>query len=222
MTVSDVMNTSVVTVARDTPLKNVARLLSEFAISGLPVVDDDGVVVGVVSETDILFKQLVDNGTRARLVEVLFGAERSRRRKTEAQRAGEAMTSPAITIAPDASLGDAARTMLEHAVNRLPVTENGQLVGIVACVDLVRAFARSDEEIADEVNAILTGRFWFDPTAVIVEVSDGRVTVAGEVDSTETATLLEETLRELPGVVSVSVALMARDDDRDFSDVPFF
>jgi CBS domain-containing protein len=222
MTVGDLMRTSVMTVERETPLKNVARILSEFAISGLPVVDADGVVVGVVSETDILFKQLVGNGTRARLVDVLSGAERSRRRKSEAQTAGEAMTSPAITIAPDASLADAARTMLEHAVNRLPVTENGQLVGIVARADLVRAFTRSDEEIANDVNAILTEGFSLEPTAIIVEVSDGRVTVAGEVDSTETAKLLEETLRELPGVVSVNAALMARSDDRDFSDVPFF
>ena len=221
MTVGDLMKTSVMTVERDTPLKNVARILSEFGISGLPVVDD-GVVVGVVSETDILFKQLVGNRTRARLVEMLSAAQRARRRKTEAETAGEAMTSPAITVAPDASVAEAARTMLEHVVNRLPVTENGQLVGIVACADLVRAFTRSDEHIAHEVRAILAARFSLEPTAVIVEVSDGRVSVAGEVDSSETAKLLEEALRGLPGVVSVNAALMSRSDDRDFSDVPFF
>jgi CBS-domain-containing membrane protein len=112
--------------------------------------------------------------------------------------------------------------MLEHVVNRLPVTENGQLVGIVACADLVRAFTRSDEHIAHEVRAILAARFSLEPTAVIVEVSDGRVSVAGEVDSSEATKLLEEALRGLPGVVSVNAALMSRSDDRDFSDVPFF
>ncbi len=222
MTVGDLMKTSVRTVERNTPLRNVARILSELGISGLPVVDAGGAVVGVVSETDILFKEVGENRSRARLVELLSGAQRSRRRKAEAETAGEAMTSPAITIAPEASVAEAAHTMLAHAVNRLPVTENGRLVGIVACADLVRVFTRSDEEIADEVDAILTERFWLEPTALIVEVSDGRLTVAGEVDSSEAAKALEETLRDLPGVVSVNAALMARSDDRDLSDVPFF
>ncbi len=221
MKVGDLMKTSVMTVEPDTPLKNVARILSEFGISGLPVVDAGGTVVGVVSETDILFKELGGKGTGGRLLETLFPSRRRGRRKAEAETAGEAMTSPAITISSDASVADAAHVMLERAVNRLPVTGKGGLVGIVARADLVRAFARSDEEIADEVKAILIDRFWMQPAAVIADVSDGRVTVAGEVDSSETAALLEEALRTLPGVVSVNAALISRSDGRDFSDVPF-
>jgi CBS domain-containing protein len=222
MKVGDLMKMSVMTADPDTPLKNVARILSEFGISGLPVVNDGGAVVGVVSETDILFKELGGKGKRGRLLGALFPSWRSGRRKAEAETAGEAMTSPAITISADASIAAAARLMLERAVNRLPVTENGHLVGIVARADLVRAFSRSDEEIADDVSAILVDGFWLQPSAVVADVSDGRVTVAGEVDSSETAALLEETLRELPGVVSVNAALMSRSDGRDFSDVPFF
>jgi CBS domain-containing protein len=222
MKVGDLMKTSVMTVNPETPLKNVARILSEFGISGLPVVDDDGEVVGFVSETDILFKELGAKGKGERLLEALSPSRRRGRSKAEAETAGQAMTSPAITISSDASIADAARVMLARAVNRLPVTENGRLVGIVARADLVRAFTRSDAEIAKDVNAILIDRFWLQPTAVIADVSEGHVTVAGEVDSSETAAVLKETLRQLPGVASVNAALMSRSDGRDFSDAPFF
>jgi CBS domain-containing protein len=221
MKVGDLMKTSVMTVDPDTPLKNAARILGEFGISDLPVVNDGGVVVGVVSETDVLFKELSAKGKGERLLEALFPSRRSGRKKAEAETAGEAMTSPAITISSNASVADAGRVMLARAIKRLPVVENGRLVGIVARADLVRAFTRSDEEIADEVSAILIDRFWLQPSAVIIDVSEGRVTVAGEVDSGQTAALLEETLRELPGVVSVNAALMSRSGGRDFSDVPF-
>ena len=220
MKVSDLMETSVITVDRDAPLKNVARILTEFGISGLPVVDEGGAVVGVVSKTDILFKEVRAEGRGGRLLEAVSRSRRSGRKKAEAETAGEAMTSPAITTSSDASVADAARLMLTRAVNRLPVTDNGRLVGIVTRVDVVRVFTRSDEEIAGEVNAILTDRFGLLPRAVITDVSEGRVTVAGQVESSETATLLEETLRTLPGVVSVNAALTWRGDGRDVG-VPF-
>jgi len=220
MKVGDLMNTSVMTVDPDAPLKNVARILTEFGISGLPVVDEGGAVVGVVSKTDILFKEVGAEGRGGRLLEALSPSRRSGRRKAKAETAGEAMTSPAITTSCDASVADAARLMLTRAVNRLPVTDDGRLVGIVTRADLVRVFTRPDEEIANDVNAILIDRFRLLPRAVITDVSEGRVTVAGQVDSGETATLLEETLRTLPGVVSVNAALMSRGDGRDVS-VPF-
>lgn len=221
MKVGDVMKTAVMTVDPETPLKNAARILTEFGISGLPVVDADGAVVGVVSETDILFKELGARRRRARLADALSAARRSRRRKTGAETAGEAMTSPAVTISSDASVADAARVMLERRVNRLPVIRGDRLIGIVTRADLVRAFTRSDEEIAADLDALLVDRFWLQPTAVIADVSDGRVTLLGEVDSRETAAALEETVRQLPGVVSVNATLISRSDDRDFSDVPF-
>jgi CBS domain-containing protein len=219
--VGDVMKTTVMTVEPDTPLKNAARILTEFGISGLPVVEADGAVVGVVSETDILFKEVGARQPRARLADALSAARRMRRRKTEAETAGEAMTSPAVTTSSEASVAEAARVMLERRVNRLPVIEGNRLVGIVTRADLVRAFTRSDEEIAADLDALLVDRFWLQPTAVIADVSDGRVTLLGDVDSRETAAALEETVRQLPGVVSVNAALISRSDDRDFSDVPF-
>ncbi len=221
MNVRKLMRTPVMTVKPDTALKDVARLLCEFGISGVPVVNDDGAVVGVVSETDILFKELRIDGQRGRLRDVVFRSRRRTQKKAEAVTAGDAMTSPAVTISPEARVADAACLMIDRGVNRLPVVKDDRLVGLVARADLVRAFIRPDEELAAEVERILIDRFWLQPPAVTVDVWDGQVTVTGEVDSTQTALLVEQTLREVPGVLCVSSALVSRSKDGDFSEVPF-
>src|SRR3990172_8960294 len=149
MKVKDVMTYEVVTVSPETSLKEVAATLVQHGISGVPVVDAEDRVLGVVSEGDVLFKE---RGAEARrggpLKWMLDGASYANSLKADALSAREAMTSPAITIGPVPSLTEAARRMSDRGVNRLPVVENGVLVGIVTRADLVRAFVRSDEEIA--------------------------------------------------------------------------
>ncbi|HEX2505225.1 MAG TPA: CBS domain-containing protein, partial [Gaiellaceae bacterium] len=145
LTVRDVMTSRVAAVGPGATLKQVAETLLDRRISGLPVVDEAHRVLGVVSETDIVAKTaegVVVGGLSAVLADVSGGG-----RRLEATLAGEAMTSPAVTIDPDASLSDAARLMIARRVNRVPVVENGRLAGILTRADVVRAFTRSDTEI---------------------------------------------------------------------------
>jgi CBS domain-containing protein len=146
MKVSVVMTENVFTVTPHTPLKVVATRMLEYGISGMPVVDD-GRVVGVVSETDILFKQRTAPPREGLVDWLAHYAEDPPRAKLDARTAGEAMTTPAVTIAPSRSVSDAAALMLDLGIDRLPVVSSGLLAGIVTRADLVRAFSRSDHDV---------------------------------------------------------------------------
>lgn len=192
MNVKDFMTAPAVAVSPDMPLRKVAAILAERAISGLPVVDNRHHVLGVVSESDIVARER-DGGTK-------------HAGKATARTAGEAMTSPAITILPDAPLAAAAGSMLDGGVNRLPVIDRtGRLVGILTRADLVRVFARSDTELEREIREnVVVGAFsWASPGFVRAEVSDGDVTLTGAVESDDVAELLVSMVERVPGVLSV-------------------
>ena len=146
MRVENVMTADVATVTPSTSLKDVATLLVERDISGVPVVDDAGELLGVVSERDLLAKQRSDVGRADGLLGWFLGEDVDAE-KHWARTAGEAMTQPAITIEKWRSTAAAAGLMAEYGLKRLPVVHKGELVGIVTRSDLVRAFARSDAEI---------------------------------------------------------------------------
>ena len=210
MKVKEVMTVDVLTVPTGKTLKETAQILARTGISGLPVTDDDGNVVGVISEADILFKERSPERRRGGSFAWLFFPDMiENEAKLDARTAGEAMSSPAVTIGPDRPVGEAAARMLDDAVNRLPVVDDdGNLVGIVTRADLVRAFTRSDGEIETEIRKELISRtFWLQPTDLEVEVSSGEVTVAGEVDTKSDAELLPELIAQVPGVVSVDSKL---------------
>jgi CBS domain-containing protein len=210
MKISDVMTEDVLTVPTGKTLKETAQLLADTGISGLPVTDDDGNVVGVISEADILFKERSPERRRGGSFAWLFFPDMvENEAKLDARTAGEAMSSPAITIGPDRPVGEAAARMLDDAVNRLPVVDaDGKLLGIVTRADLVRAFTRSDSEIEMEIRKELIGRtFWLQPGDLDVQVREGEVTVAGEVDTKSDADLLPELIAQVPGVVSVDSKL---------------
>ena len=202
MKISEIMTTDVLTVSTETPLKEVARTLSEHEISGVPVVGADGRVAGVLAESDIVRQEQGAGADRqpgllARLVE-------GPPLRVEARTAGEAMNAPASTIAPDDEVAEAARIMTEHGFNRLPVVDAGELVGIVTRADLVRAFTRSDEEIERELREeVLLRTLWIDPASVRIAVREGEVTLAGDVEQKADAELLEHFATRVPGVVSV-------------------
>jgi CBS domain-containing protein len=211
MKVTDAMTSEVKVVRPEESLKEVASILAEHRSSGLPVVDDGGDVLGVISEGDILLKETA---------EVPRGFQRLRRHKeasavaskVEARTAGEAMSAPAITVEPSWPLAEAAELMLEHGVKRVPVVEDGKLVGILTRFDLVRAFARSDAEIEREIREeTLRGLAW--PEQLQVTVRNGEVTLRGEVDSKFDAEALPSSIRHIPGVVSVDSELAGWDPD---------
>jgi CBS domain-containing protein len=210
MKIRELMTTDVVTVTPKTSLKEAAGLLVKHGISGVPVVDD-GAVVGVFSEADVLLKEGRE-GRHEGLLGWLFESDSALEHKLEAKTVGEAMTTPPITIGPDVPVHKAASRMVDDAINRLPVVEpDGKLVGIVTRADLVRAFTRSDEDIANEIrNEILRRTLWLDPGTVTVRVADGEVRLAGEVETETDAELLPVFVARIPGVVSVQTSLGIR------------
>lgn len=201
MKISEVMTRDVRAVSPETPLKEVATLLSEKRISGVPVVDGDERVVGIVAESDIVRQEQGAERERGLLARVVEGPPI----RLEARTAAEAMNAPAVTIGPDAEVAEAARLMTEHGVNRLPVVdEDGRIAGIVTRADLVRAFARPDDEIERELREeVLLRTLWIDPARVQVSVRDGEVTLEGEVEQKADAELLEYFASRVPGVVAV-------------------
>jgi len=140
MRARDVMTREVVTIRPDASILEAARLMLEHRISGLPVVDEGGTLVGIVSERDLLRR---DGGEPPEWVELLIGAEQLERQyaQSRTRAVAEVMTADPATIAADAPLEKAVRLMEQHRIKRLPVMADGRLVGIIARPDLVRAFA---------------------------------------------------------------------------------
>jgi CBS domain-containing protein len=215
MKVKDVMTTSVATVGPEATLKQVAELMAERGISGLPVVAADGTVLGVVSEADIVVKA-ASHPEKAGVFWRLFAPEGLDERRLRATDAEEAMTSPALTVDADVSVAEAARLMVEHGVKRLPVLVKGELVGIVSRADIVRAFTRPDSEIWEEIrNNILPRQLWIPPETLEVSVNGGRVAISGQVETRTDAGLVEAFAWRVPGVVAVDCsALNWEIDDR--------
>lgn len=179
----------------------------------MPVVDGEGHVLGVVSEADILAKEGDDRrGGGGFLQWLVDPGDPWITARFDAVTVGEAMSQPAQTIAPDRALAEAATVMLDEGINRLPVVdETGKLIGLVSRGDLVRAFARPDEEIRREIEEdVIRRALWLDPATVDVTVTNGMVTLAGEVSSAAEAELLPTFTRKVPGVVEVSSSLTHR------------
>jgi len=215
MKIEQIMSTTVTTVTPDTLLKDVARLLTSQRISGVPVCDADGAVLGVVTEADILRKEQGYAPEPGGLLGWLFEKADAEGARMLARTAAEAMTSPALTIAPDASVFDAARVMTTRGINRLPVVSEGHLVGIVSRADLVRAFHRTDDEIERELNDdVLLHTLWVSPNDVHVAVHDGVVELVGVLENRTQAELVSAYARRVPGVVDVHSDLTWRIDDQ--------
>ncbi|WP_020123410.1 CBS domain-containing protein [Streptomyces canus] len=217
--VGSVMTMEVVRATYGTTFKEVARLLRENRISGLPVVDEDDKVIGVISETDLMTHQAqlpepYEPKRRFRLAD-LTRTGRRQAAKARARTAGRLMSEPPITVQADNTIVQAARTMAENRVERLPVLdEEGRLVGIVTRRDLLKVFLRPDAEIRREViDEVLVRALWLAPRSVDVSVTDGVVTLTGQMErKSETGIAAAMTVR-VDGVVAVVDKLTYRLDD---------
>jgi CBS-domain-containing membrane protein len=164
------------------------------------VVDDDGTVIGVVSETDMLTRHAVDLAREA------LAGEHARDEPGEPDglTAGDLMTQPAVTITPGESVEHAARLMCNCRVRRLPVVDaDGRLVGIISRADVLAVFDRTDEEISEGIGQVISREFRYAPRQFTVTVRSGIVTLQG---SPETAALgrgIVHEIRHVPGVVAV-------------------
>ena len=211
--VQDVMTTDVVYVRETTPYKELARLLATRRVSAVPVVDDRGHVLGVVSEADLLLKR--EQPARP-LVQLLSAPRRRRERaKARATVAAELMSRPAITIDPESTLAAAARRLHAEGVKRLPVVDAvGRLVGIVSRVDLLSSFLRSDEELYGEiVEDVIFGDLLMAPDRFDVHVKDGVVVLQGRCERRSLIPVVVRAVAAVDGVVQVENRLGYDVDD---------
>lgn len=213
MQVLEVMTTDVLTVGPDLGLKAAARLMIDRGISGLPVVDGEGKLVGIITEADFV-KQEADRSHRRyrRLLDALFG---EREHRLVGETVGDAMTRHPIVIDPETRVSEAAREMADRGIKRLPVVNaSGELVGIVSRADIMAAFVRPDDVIADQIRDDVIARIlMIDPTTVQVAVAEGVATLSGTVPTRTDARLLEELTRRLEGVVRVTSDVAFEMDD---------
>jgi len=191
--VRNIMSSPVVTVPPGMPLKEVARVLVTNGISAVPVVDD-GDLVGILSEADLVPLELAPD-PRAHLARLPDASP------TPSRVASEAMTRDVVALPEEADVADAGRLMLERRIKSIPVVRGRRVVGIVARRDLLEVLARSDKEIARDVEALLAAELGA-PSPYRVTVRDGVVDLTGRPDPVDrrVATLLA---RGVPGVLEV-------------------
>ncbi|GAA3560557.1 CBS domain-containing protein [Nonomuraea rosea] len=222
-TVWDVMTTDVAAVNHNASFHTVAELLIDKGVSGLPVLDDDNHVVGVVSEADLLAKEEFKERyygddyrppLRARIRHTA-GSEGSGLRKSLGQTAGELMSTPAHVTDADAPVVTAARLMDRYGIKRLPVTDpDGHLIGIVTRRDLIKVFLRPDHNIEQDVReAIRT-----DLHTIDVTVADGIVTLTGTLAEHSQAITAIRLAENIDGVVAIRATLGWKHDD--IADLP--
>jgi CBS domain-containing protein len=213
-TVSDVMTSHVHVASPQAPFKYLVRLIEENRISAIPIVNQQGIPIGIVSESDLLLKERRHElETSHDLLHVQ--KRRHERAKADGTVASEVMTSPAITVASDTSLSQAARLMQEQNVRRLVVVdERGRIAGIVSRSDLLQVFLRTDEELHEEIaGTLIPALVLSSPESVAVDVRWNVVTLSGDVDRKSDAEILTRLTRELDGVVGVVDRLTYRWDD---------
>ncbi len=200
MRVVDLMTTDVITVSPETAIADAARLMFRNRVSGLPVCDEEGLVVGIITEADFLRLEVAREEAEV---------------PSPVETVGQVMNENVVTIGSDLSIGDAARTMVVRDVNRLPVIDDdGRLLGIISRLDVVAVFTRPDDVIEDEIREDVLRRVLFiDPDDITVSVADGVVRFQGQIGTRNEASLLEELARRLDGVVRVDNQLSWRYDD---------
>ncbi|MGW6691337.1 CBS domain-containing protein [Streptomyces sp. NPDC054961] len=200
-TVSDVMTHTAIAIGREASFKEIVELMHEWKVSAVPVLEGEGRVVGVVSEADLLPKE------EFRRDEPLLPDELEEASKASGVLAEELMSSPAVTVHPDATTAEAARIMARRHVKRLPVVNDvGMLEGVVSRSDLLKIFLRPDEELAEEIRqAVLTELSPGVPLDFTVE--EGVVTLRGQLRDRALVPLLARAISAVEGVVDVRMEL---------------
>lgn len=200
--VGDVMTREVVAVHKHAQYKDIVAVMRRRHVSALPVVDDHDRVVGVVSEGDLLLKEAYADRPSGSPRLLLRHPERA---KAAALTAAGLMTSPAVTVMPEATAATAAQVMLGEKVKRLPVVDDtGRLVGIVSRADVLGAYDRPDKQIRDEIlTEVIEGKFFLDSSAFEVKVTSGIVTIAGQMEDLSAAENLLDAIWDVAGVIDI-------------------
>ena len=215
LTAADVMTTDVITVTPETPLRDIAKLLHTRRISGVPVVDPNKAVIGIVSEGDLMKHTDVIGEQRRSWWLTLIADETMVARdyaKIHGRLAKDVMTSEVIAVTPTASLAEIATTLERHRIKRTPVVHDGRLVGIVTRSNLLQALATSDvskpaslddRSIRERLLAELDAQPWAHMLLKNVIVEDGIVHFWGFVENDEEHRALRVAAENTPGVKAV-------------------
>jgi CBS domain-containing protein len=215
MKARDVMMSPVITVSPRSSVLDVAKTLLKHEISAAPVVDEKGTLVGIVSEGDLLHRAENDTETRRSswlrffTQDEVLAAEYA---KSHSRKVADVMTKHVIFAAPEAPLADIAMLMERHSIKRVPIVNNGQLVGIVSRGNLVQAVATarpsleiplSDQTIRDRLLAHLRAQPWTHTSQLNVTVKDGVVDVWGICHSDAEREAVRIAAENVPGVHAV-------------------
>jgi len=215
LTASDVMTTEVITVTPGASVREIAKLLHTRQISGVPVVDPDNHVIGIVSEGDLIGHAEVVGEQHGSWLFNLFSDVRGLARdytKTHGRSAKDVMTADVVTVPPDASLAEIAKTLVQHRIKRVPVVDNGKLVGIVTRGNMLRALETAEQPnvpslddgtLQEKVLAELNAQPWAHLTLKNVIVRDGVVDLEGFVDNEDERRAMTVAAANVPGVKRV-------------------
>lgn len=216
----DIMTSPAITCRPDARVKDIAALMTTHRISGIPVVTVEHELVGIVTEADILYKEMVPKphepapiAQRLHLPGMVEAVDRAR--KAEGLRADEIMTSPVITVTEAASVHEIAGLMIKYKINRIPVLRAGKVVGIVSRADVLKAFTRSDQDLAETVRDGILHDLWVDVNKITVAVKDGVVYLDGTLERRSEKELVEKWAALADGVVGIESRLTYQTDDRE-------
>jgi CBS domain-containing protein len=217
MRVQDVMTRDVITVGPEVTVHKAAQSMADHGVSGLPVVDGDGLVIGIVTEGDLILREAAP---RARHWWQLLFADADALAREYQKAAGttvaEVMTRAVITVGPDLGVATAARILADRALRRVPVVRDGRLVGILARGDLVKALAARpvftvwapDDDLVRVMRERIAAAPWTS-RGIIVEAHDGAIELWGTVASDTERSALETMARAIPGCRGVVNRLIA-------------
>jgi CBS domain-containing protein len=208
----------VITVKRDDKVADAVELLSTYDISALPVVDENGKIVGILSEADLIQREEIGTQNQhQRWLEAILPASKLAKEfaKSHGQRVEEVMTTRVVAASENTSLSDIAKLLEKHRIKRIPIVENGVLVGIVSRSNLIQALAsaqahaqdeepESDRQIRLDLLDRLAHQQWTDFGERNVIVNHGIVHLWGLVGTAAEHRALLALAEEVPGVVSVS------------------
>jgi CBS domain-containing protein len=216
------MSSPVITATPETSVKELARLMTAHRISGIPVISAAGELVGIVTEADLLYKEVEPKPAEPPgvvqhlpLRSITEAAEHER--KAEASRASEIMTFPVTTVLESASVHEIAELMVKHRVNRVPVVRAGRVVGIVSRNDVLKAFTRPDDEPVEAIQESLLHDLWIDVTRLTIQAKDGIVYLEGHLERRSEKELTEKWAAMADGAVGIQSRLTYELDDDDIS-----
>jgi len=215
VTIADVMTTEVVTVTPVTPIRDIAELLYRRRISGVPVVDADRRLLGVIGEGDLIVHADTIGEQRPAWWVRLFADETGLARdyvRTHGEKAGDVMRTDVVTIPETADIAEAAKLFHRHQIRRLPVLRDGKLLGIVTRSDLLKVLASSkatphisadDRTIRARLLAHLAAQPWAQLSTKNIIVENGTVHLFGFVQNDEERQALHIAADSIPGVAGV-------------------